>query len=171
MENQSQGNLAKKSSLIISGLIFLFLALQLTAISRLLCKGQILTFLRGKACDPALYPFLTYPMYGEPRYAGHNIIQYFVYGTLADGQEVTILPEDLGFHFWLFDEHLIKPLLTDNRDKIQEAIALYQELHQEQLTSLRLENHPLVVSKQGAKPGEIEVIKTFSTTQLQGAKQ
>ena len=171
MENQSQANLGEKSSLIISGLIFLFLALQFTAISKLLCKRQILPFLSGQACDPALYPFLEYPMYGEPRYAGHNIIQYFVYGTLADGREVIISPEDLGFHFWLFDEHLIKPLLADDQEKIQEAIALYQDLHQQQITSLRLENHPLVVSKQGATPGENQVIKTFSSTQLQGANQ
>jgi len=78
-----------------------------------------------------------------------------------DLTEVPILPETLGLHFWLFRRGLVFALLRDDYDKIKNYAALYEKRHNKQLIGLRLENHPLVLSRDGVNPGIKQTLKNF----------
>ena len=111
--------------------------------------------------SPFLFPFLDYPMYDAPHYEGDTLKQYFVFGTLEDLTEVPIVPEDLGLHFWLFRRGFVFALLKDDYDEIKNYAALYEKRHNKRLIGLRLENHPLVLSRDGVDPGVKQTLKNF----------
>lgn len=117
-------------------------------------------------CPPWLWPFLTYPMYRNPHYEGEKFDRYFVFGTLENATEVPILPEDVGTDFWVFEKSFITPLLKDDRQNIKKFVELYQSRHKRKLVSLRLETHPLLISKQGGIASPTQVIKTIQLKAL-----
>jgi hypothetical protein len=113
---------------------------------------------------PMLWPFLDYPMYCLPHHKGDALDRYFVFGTLEDSTEVPIFPEDLGLHFWQFYGQsqqigVVVALLRENNKLIKTYVELYQSRHNKRLLGLRLENHPLILSREGANPGPRQVLK------------
>ncbi len=122
---------------------------------------------------PLLWPFLNYPMYCIPHHKGDALDQYFVFGTLEDSIEVPILPEDLGLHFWQFygksqERGVVIALLQENNKLIKTYVELYQSRHNKRLVGLRLENHPLILSREGVNPGPRQVLKNFQFNTING---
>lgn len=165
MNNQSASS-QKIPIILLSGFIFLVISLQSLLTFRVFCPNQLITFIRKNACGSALYPFTDYHMYHAAHYEGDRVEQFFVFATLADDTEVAILPEDLELNFWLFRQHVILPLLEDDGEKLKTAIDLYEGLHQQQITALRLENQPVVITKEGMKSAPTQVLKIVSSQEI-----
>jgi hypothetical protein len=147
VENLRIGSL---TYLLISLAITLVIGLQAAQTFRILCPPQslaALSFLRV-ACPPAFYPFLDYPLYNQAHYSGEKINQFKVIGILVDNREVPILPEDMGLRFWLF-QRFIDAVNQEKREQIAAYVEMYQSRHDRQITALRLENHPLILSGKG----------------------
>ena len=167
-KKKSQTN--KRSKFLISIVILSFMSLQAVAASAKLCPINLLSQESETFCDPNLYPFLHYPMYSKPIYEGYKVEQYRLFGILTDSTEIAINPEDLNLNFWLFREQVIYPILKNEQHKIQLAIKRYKAENKVNLVSLRLENHPVIVTKKGSRSGEIEVVKTIQTKELRARK-
>ena len=124
---------------------------------------------------PLLWPFLDYPMYSIPHHDGDALDRYFVFGTLKDSAEVPIFPEDLGLHFWQFygqsqQRSVVAALLHENSNLIKTYVELYQSRHNKRLLGLRLENHPLILSREAVNPGPRQVLKNIRFTTINGEK-
>ncbi len=115
---------------------------------------------QGVLADPKIWPFLGYPMFSYNHQVGDEISRYSVYGTLEDSTVVPILPQDLGVNHWHF-KHLQRALENKDEAKIQNWVEIYQSRHSGhsgRLVGLRMENHPLVFSKEGMEPREPQVV-------------
>ena len=124
---------------------------------------------------PLLWPFLDYPMYSIPHHDGDALDRYFVFGTLEDSAEVPIFPEDLGLHFWQFygqsqQRSVVAALLHENSSLIKTYVELYQSRHNKRLLGLRLENHPLILSREAVNPGPRQVLKNIRFTTINGQR-
>ena len=170
MINRPTARLGKLGLPFTSLIILGFLTLQTVAAFRILCPPGTLLHLAPLRllCSPSLYPFLDYPMYSDSFREGHKIEQFLVFGVLEDSTEVSILPVDLGLNFWLFRMGFVSSLLQGNRERMETYIELYHRKHQRQLIALRLENHPLVLSKEGVNQAPPQVLKAI---QLEGPKK
>ena len=143
--------------------IVIIFVLTLGAISALNFK-LIYKPLRG---SPDLWPFLDYPMYSTAHYEGEEIEHYAVFGTLEDATEVPILPEDFGLHFWIFRRTFVFAMLGDDQKQIKDYAELYNSRHNKYLTGLRLENHPLILSGNGANPGLRQILRNVRLETLE----
>ncbi|VXD11798.1 hypothetical protein [Planktothrix paucivesiculata] len=104
--------------------------------------------------DPALYPFLDYPMYAGARYEGTNVNQYFLFGVLEDGTEVAITNEDLQTSRYKFLRNILPEIEKKNPEIIQSYVKIYEQKSQKNLVKLRLENHPLIITRKSINPGD-----------------
>ena len=132
---------------ITSLVILIFLGLQTIA---------LLGLYRGR-----LWPFVDYPMYRHPHYEGDSIDRYFLFGISEDNTEMPISAEDLGLNFWKFLWGFVPAVVEDRREQIEVYIDFYRTRHNKVLLGLRLENHPLVLSRNGLSPAPVQVVKTI----------
>lgn len=149
-----------RPALLISGVIVFFLVFQGLATFRVLCPPEnikSLSFLRV-GCPPTLWPFIDYPMYFVPHYEGEKIPQLKVVGTLVDGTNVEIQAEDLHLTFWLYQDFL-QAVDQGDPEVLHNYVELYQNYHGVELASLRLENNPIVISRDGMKSGTPGVVR------------
>ncbi|WP_139294981.1 MULTISPECIES: hypothetical protein [Planktothrix] len=108
--------------------------------------------------DPDLYPFLDYPIYPGARYEGVNINQYFLIGILEDGTEVTITSNDLNSSHDNFLRNILPQIEKQNLKLIENYVKIYEQKSSFNLVRLRLENHPLVITREGVNSTEKEVV-------------
>jgi hypothetical protein len=142
----------KKSFVVIpSFVIILFLLLQMGITLRIF---------------PAVWPFENYPMFSSVHYDGESKEQWRIIGRLEDGREVSIKAQDLGLDIKLFNRQFLKALQDNNREAIENGVALYQRRQGRQLIEIRLENHPLRLSKGGWQPEAIQVVRTINFEHL-----
>jgi hypothetical protein len=99
------------------------------------------------------WPFIDYPMYSESHQEGERVAaRRYVYATLADGRDVLLAPEDLGLgHFWLFRLWVEAPLLDADRAGLEFVPDAYREQRGGDIVALRIEDHPVIVTREGAK--------------------
>jgi hypothetical protein len=99
------------------------------------------------------WPFTDYPMYSQSHKEGERVqARRYVYATLADGSEVPLTPEDLGLgHFWLFTLWVEAPLLKQERAELEFVREAYREQRGGEIVALRIEDHPVIVTREGAK--------------------
>lgn len=105
-----------------------------------------------------LWPFLDYPMYARAHREGAVVDRPVVIGTLPDGREVPVRPEDLGLNFWRFHYGVVEGLERGNIDGLAVHADLYRARHGTPLARLRLESRPLVVTRDGVRPGRPTVV-------------
>ena len=108
--------------------------------------------------DPILWPFMSYPMYSYPKYEGGSIKQYSIVGTLSNGQEVKITPENLGINYWIFMYGLKESLRKNKVEDVKDFARLYEEKNKGKLSSIRLISNPLILSKKEINPGLPKII-------------
>jgi hypothetical protein len=99
------------------------------------------------------WPFIDYPMYSASHQEGERVqARRYVYAALADGSEVLLEPEDLGLgHFWLFRLWVEAPLLKQERAELEFVREAYREQRGGEIVALRIEDHPVIVTREGAK--------------------
>lgn len=110
---------------------------------------------------PAIWPFITYPMFSRSHYKGEIKNRYFVFGILEDSTVVQISHEDVNLDIKLFRQNFIQAMLQDRKELIKESLKLYQNQQTQKIVALRLENHPLVLSKDGYHPAPSEIISVI----------
>lgn len=115
---------------------------------------------------PALWPFLTYPMYKDPHYEGSEIITYRVYATFTDSTELEVLSEDLGIGFFKFRNNFVSAIQNRRHGIIQDYASLIQEEHEQRPVSLRLEEHPLILRDGSLEKGLPKTITTIQFTSV-----
>ncbi|NJK47051.1 hypothetical protein HC931_01495 [Candidatus Gracilibacteria bacterium] len=119
---------------------------------------------------PFLWPFIDYPMYSYPNYLGDDIKQYVILGILPDSTEVRIQAEDLGLNYWIFMYGFKEALRKNDRQDIKNFIQLYESRNNKKLIGVRLENHPLILTKEGVEPGKPKVVTDFKVNSLEEKK-
>ena len=124
--------------------------------------------IRGR--DGYLWPFLTYPMYDRPHYPGEAVHQYHLVGVLAGGRDVEIAPEDLNLNFWEFLWGPLKAMLHNETTAIRQYADFYQDKHWERLHGLRLTDEPVLVTREGPRPGTRQIVATAWLTGAGGAQ-
>ncbi len=108
------------------------------------------------------WPFLDYPMYSEAHYEGDAIEQYVVFATFDDGTEAPVRREELGLSFWKFRDGLVYALRHGDRRQLDAYLELFRRRHARLPAALRLEDHPVVISRGGILPAPRKVLKTVT---------
>lgn len=149
--------------LVVSIGILACLGLQAIAGLRILCPPRSLfpslSWLR--VCAPTLWPFLDYAMYSAPHYAGDAIDQFRVVGRLEDSSEVVIRPEDLHLGPFEFLYALVWRLREGTSETARQYADAYQRTRGRRLVEIRLESHPLVLARDGVRPGPVRIVREF----------
>lgn len=130
-------------------------------------KLQALHKMLNPPSDPALWPFMSYPMYSYPNYLGDKIKQYSIYGVLENDNEVQILPEDLGINYWIFMYSLKEALRKKNYEEIKNFAQLYEIKNQKDLISLQLRNTPFVLTEKGLVSEPQEIVTDINLRKLE----
>lgn len=152
------------SKIPISLLILGFIFFDLLAGNLRLCSQNnsgffILQFLCPGIPDaPAFSPFLEHPIDEKENVQGVNVNQYFLFGTLEDGTEVPITNEDLSIPRYQFVRNLVPRVERQNIQVIEHYVGIYERRFRANVVRLRLENHPLVIHRDGVKEGQKEVV-------------
>ena len=150
----------KLGILLISGIIVGILALQ-TAVSFCCHDSHAFVPLAKPICPPSLWPFLDYPMYSDSHHEGDSIMQYHLVGVLEDFTKVQIGPDDLDMGFWRFRKNVVFELLRNQDERVNSVVELYQLKYKKRLREIYLENHPLILRRDGLVPGKPEVLRSF----------
>jgi len=107
---------------------------------------------------PFLWPFLNYPMYSAPHYEGEGIPRFEVVATTSDGREIEVTKENLGTDFWIFRNAFLLPFEQQGmRDELEPGVGLFERRHGVSVVEVRLEDRPLVLTRDGTEDGPSEV--------------
>jgi hypothetical protein len=100
-------------------------------------------------------------MYSAPHYAGDAIDQFRVVGRLEDSSEVVIRPEDLHLGPFEFLYALVWRLREGTSETARQYADAYQRTRGRRLVEIRLESHPLVLARDGVRPGPVRIVREF----------
>ena len=160
-KGRSNGLVAPLTSVVI----LTFLALQSAATFRIFCPPEALfpslSSLRI-LCAPALYPFLDYPLYAPPHYEGESIGWTLVFAETEEVTEWPVIALDLGVSAYRFEKAFLRALEGDHA-AVHEYINLYHRKYGRNLVEFRVERQPLILSREGVKPGPRAVLGSFRT--------
>jgi hypothetical protein len=107
---------------------------------------------------PFLWPFLNYPMYSAPHYEGEGIPRFRVMVMTADGREIEVTKENLGTDFWIFRNAFLQPFENEGmRDELEPGVELFERRHGVTVVEVRLEDRPLLLTREGTADGPTEV--------------
>lgn len=121
-----------------------------------------------------LWPFMDYPMFSVTQYEGDPIaVEPRVFALLDDGSEVPMTHEDVGLITWTFAAFIRSALaddghvgLTEDGDSAEEdarlnidnLVTLYNERHERQLSGIRVETSPWIITRDGPRQTTPEVL-------------
>jgi hypothetical protein len=163
--------LKKRAVGLISIVILTVLFLQAATTFRLFCPPERLFPSLSSYqifCSPSLWPIIEYAVYHIPHYEGEKLDQPLLFGILEDFTEVQIFPEDLGLRStrWAYRQGLMSALDQMSDEDITKFVESYERRRSKKLIALRLENHPVVLSKKGVELGQTEVLKKIHLNSL-----
>ncbi len=164
-------DLEKRAKQIISPFILLCLILQAGATVRFFCLGHIFSFLPAAvnvACDPVLYPFLSYAMYSSAKYEGETVKQYTLVGKFTDGTEGVVNHKSLGIKDYKFKTYTAN--LEKDEQTLSEFLQLYEVKNQKQIQKLFLNVETYQITKDGIKKDNSPRIKEIVLNKQQGDK-
>jgi hypothetical protein len=160
--------IVKYGTFLISIVIFVILGVQTLAV----------VFRSGNG---KYWPFIDYPMYSWSHREGDRIaVLWPLFAIYADKSEKQIFPQDLGLTVFQFEDLLVPDILSaaqkDKKELQPEAnfiwhnryswrecipeeaearlkalLKLYEQQHGKHIISLRLENYPYILTKEGPK--------------------
>ena len=108
------------------------------------------------------YPFVSIPMYHLAHYEGESIkVRHYLIGILKNSGEVEILPDDLGVSFWQLQTNFSNAIIREDFTIIEPYVRHYESRTGNHLIGLRLEDHPITLTREGFQPAPFEVVKTF----------
>lgn len=163
LETLSKKEYRSRLKIFISTLIVGIILLQFSVAFLRFCPQRNSSFPLKSLCpnlpdDPAFYPFLDYPMYAGARYEGVKVNQYFLFGVLEDGTNIPITHKNLQISRYNLIRKIIPEIQEKNLSIIRKYVKIYEQNSQKNLVKLRLENHPLVITRKGINPGKNKVI-------------
>ena len=136
-------------------------AASLVIVSVLVLQGGVILNRLGRFVRaPNLWPFIDYPMYREAYHLGDALPRYALVGLTADGREVGIPLKALGMTIWQFEENLLLAIQQGDDAAVRRYAHLYEQRSGRRLRGVRLENHPLVLTRAGMTPAPVEQIRT-----------
>lgn len=105
--------------------------------------------------SPYLWPFIDYPMYSQPRYAGDELPRHSAFGITEHGERVRITPEILDTDYWIYRDAFVFPFVhTPLRDDLAPGVELFESRRGVGLVEVTLEDHPLILTREGWIEGE-----------------
>ena len=146
----------KYGTFLISIVIFVILGVQTLAV----------VFRSGNG---KYWPFIDYPMYSWSHREGDRIdVLPPLFAIFADRSEKQIFPQDLNLTIFQFEELLVSAILcAAQKDKkelqsgqcvpqkaeerLKALLKLYEQRHGKHIISLRLEDYPYILTKEGPK--------------------
>ncbi|MGH8579988.1 MAG: hypothetical protein ACREVK_07690 [Gammaproteobacteria bacterium] len=106
------------------------------------------------------WPFIDYPMYQRKHREGERVdVGHSVYATFADGSEVKIGPADVGTTHFKFQGHVARALVHGRENSWKPLIQQFEKRRNVKIIRLRVENYPMVITKEGGRPAPAEVLK------------
>jgi hypothetical protein len=72
----------------------------------------------------------------------------------------------LGIGYWHFRRRFIPALARDNHDELKAFIRMYESTRGRRLVGVRLEDHPLIVAREGVRPAPPQILKSFTFEEL-----
>ena len=106
-----------------------------------------------------LWPFVDYPMYKQAYRAGDELERLRLVARLSDGHEVPVPLEALGVTFWQFIGQVVPALIGRNQAELQPFLERYRKTCGCEPVLFRLENHSMVLGRDGTTPGPIRMIQ------------
>ena len=123
----------------------------------------IITKVIHKPWDGYYWPIIDYPMYmGAHKEGEHVQVGYSISATLSSGIELFLSHnnyEDLGLSFFQFQELCTKLLRPDGYLYASEFTALHHK--GDEIVKLDIYNYPVIVTRDGPKKAEAELLKSI----------
>jgi hypothetical protein len=107
------------------------------------------------------FPFLWYPMYAKPHFAGERIeVGHRIYAVTPDGYRHLIDAEsDLDIDFWRYERRLARPLVAGDlhevRYLLKRIVARYPTL-----IGIEVDDYPMVITREGPVPAKVRTVAT-----------
>jgi hypothetical protein len=149
--------------LLASAVIAIILLVQAAQTFYVLCPPWSLAQafnLPRRACDPATYPFMQYPMYSQVVKRETPVNFFEIYAVLDNGTEDHVLPAEMGFSYWDY-EVFVNALLQNQQDFIANYAARYEERMGVAVSAFRLEDVPWTLETSPPSQLERRVITTI----------
>lgn len=144
--------LKENATKLISPLILICIILQSGAAVRLFCLGDTLSFLPEKlnvACDPGLYPFLSYAMYSSAKYEGETVKKGRFRVKLSDGTEASLDHKSLGLSDYEFKVYAGQ--LEKDEKTLSQAVKMYEMRNNQTIQEIFLVIDTYRITKDGIK--------------------
>lgn len=107
----------------------------------------------------SFWPFLDYPMFQQKHREGDRLVGLSVYATLADGREIKISSDDSGTTYFQFQAHVAGALIHGREHSWKPLIKQFEKRHDIKIVRLRVENYPMVITREGGRAAPSEVLK------------
>ena len=141
-----------------------------------LCVSLVILMILGLQTVAALrgsqkaFPFQSYPMYSSYHGVGeHLAVELTVRAKSALGEDLVlsssdIFPEirDQTLRFFILQRYFIEPILFDNRAEVSRRLEHYSKQTGQHIVQVRLESSPFVVTREGARPAQPEILKVLN---------
>jgi hypothetical protein len=156
--------IVKYGTFLISIVIFVILGVQTLAV----------VFRSGSG---KYWPFIDYPMYSWSHREGDRIaVLWPLFAIYADKSEEQIFPQDLGLTVFQFEDLLVPDILSaaqkDKKElqlrqcvpqkaeeRLKALLNSYEQRHGKHIISLRLEDYPYILTKEGPKKAPAQVLQ------------
>ena len=102
------------------------------------------------------WPFLSYPMYNMPHYAGDTVPVYRLTGILEDGRAVPIGAADLNLKFFQFLHGPVRAILRGDKQALRPYVDDWNRRRGENIATVRLENHAVGLAEDGTFLAPVE---------------
>lgn len=133
--------------LAVSGLLVFFLVVQTLASFGLINRGR--------------WPFMTYGMYGFPRYKNEPVLVFRLIEVRLNGDRVPIEPADLSEDFWQFHNGPITAAEDGDLPALRSFINPILVHAGIRLKAIQLVRSPYLLQKNGVEKEPDELVTTF----------
>lgn len=127
-----------------------------TALLRMVCNSASIPVVCSVPVDPALYPFLDYPMYSAAKDEGVTVPNYQLVAIFQDGTEKKLTPEDFGLSPYWFNTRLLPAFQAQDTVKITTYLSDYTAAGNPPFVATRFENNLFTITKDGVVTGPPE---------------
>jgi hypothetical protein len=114
-----------------------------------------------------LWPFLDYAMYTTAYRVGDRIHRYHVFAGFDDGSELELHPPMLGMNFFHFRIRVSEPIRDGRHELLRPLPDEIERRLGRRPVVLRLEDHPLVLRRDGADHLPIERLGAVTAAELE----
>lgn len=111
-----------------------------------------------------------YPMYATAHFDGERInIEHRIYAVTPNGDRQYIDPsKDLKIDFWRYERRFARPLRDRKLDRIRPILGMVVERYPT-FTELQVEDYPLIITRQGPRKAQRQVIAAISRAEVEEA--